>query len=162
MRIPEARMFCGKELEGRGRLQWPRWLWGHDCRTEAGGWYLPTPKLGKPLRCPTVGRQTTARPRIYLAWPAQECTPIPGLMPGVQMCQGNRPPLTYGRITLGKKDWVGGRGQAMAVGEGRCPQPGVREHSCHWPVCDVAAQMDGWGGAGVTTESGIQHHWAWP
>lgn len=128
---------------------------GSRLRTEAGGWRLPTSDLGKALGCPMEGRQTTARPCIYPDWPAPQCTPIPSLTPGVPKCQGNCPPPTYRKINTrplkspqGELGWRPradlGRGQE---GMG-CPQPGVWEHSCHWPVLsEVSAHMDGWEGA---------------
>ena len=43
-----------------------------------------------------MGREATAGPHVYPAWPAQEHAPIPRLMTGLGRCQGNHPPLTYG------------------------------------------------------------------
>ena len=50
----------------------------------------------KPPETPMMGREATAGPHVYPAWPAQERAPIPRLMTGLGRCQGNHPPLTYG------------------------------------------------------------------
>ena len=74
-------MFCGKELEGRAELQWS---WGQGLPVQRRGPYLPALNLRNLPRCPMMGRQATAGPHVYPAWPAQECAPIPRLTTGLE------------------------------------------------------------------------------
>ena len=92
-----------------------------------------------------MGREATAAPHVFPAWPAQERTPIPRLTLGAQRCQGNCPPLTFGEINTWQEGllWRLGPGRGVSTAGGQ-------EYSCYWPVlCEAEThQLEGWGGAG--------------